>query len=115
MKKRYFFISTIFLSVLLALSVASSDERDYWPTKNWKPSPPDKQDLDSKTLTNMNVYINENLPQTSSVLVVRHGYIVFAKYYKRNKEDLRTLWSVTKSITSALIGIATAHSKGCRY
>jgi CubicO group peptidase (beta-lactamase class C family) len=106
MKVKYFLQAAAFLFVLLALTVASGADRDYWPTKNWRTSPPEQQGLDSGVLENMNAYVKEKLPLTSSVLVIRHGYIVFEEYYKGNKDDLRTLWSVTKSITSALIGIA---------
>ena len=43
---------------------------------------------------------------TTSVLVVRHGYIVFEKYYIGDQATQRTIWSATKSVISSLIGIA---------
>ncbi len=42
-----------------------------------------------------------------SILLVRNGYLVFERYYHGGGRDQRTeLWSVTKSISSALVGIA---------
>jgi CubicO group peptidase (beta-lactamase class C family) len=50
--------------------------------------------------------IQEELPMTSSVLVVRHGYIVLEQYPLNDKAKLREVYSVTKSVLSALVGIA---------
>jgi len=47
-----------------------------------------------------------NDPLTRCLLVVKDGYIVFEKYYGGGAEDRSSnLWSVTKSFTSALVGI----------
>jgi CubicO group peptidase (beta-lactamase class C family) len=43
---------------------------------------------------------------TTSVLIIRHGYIVFEQYYMGDQGTPRTVWSVTKSVVSALVGIA---------
>ena len=41
------------------------------------------------------------------MLVVRHGYLVFEKYYRgHNRSDEYNIKSITKSVTSALVGIA---------
>jgi CubicO group peptidase (beta-lactamase class C family) len=40
------------------------------------------------------------------VLIVRNGRIVYELYARNDKEQLRDVWSVTKSVLSALIGIA---------
>jgi CubicO group peptidase (beta-lactamase class C family) len=46
-------------------------------------------------------------PYFRGLLVVKDGYLVFENYYHGGEPDLRTeVWSVTKSFTSALIGIA---------
>ena len=79
---------------------------EYWPTKDWQSSPPEKQSMNSEQLKQINEYVKEKLPDTTSILVVRNGYIIFEEYYQREKGDLRALGSATKSITSALIGIA---------
>lgn len=106
MKKKYFLISAVSICAFLFWSIAICNDRDYWPTKDWRSSPPEKQGMDSKMLGNINDYATEKLLNVSSALVVRHGYIVFEEYYIGSKEDLRALLHATKSITSALIGIA---------
>jgi CubicO group peptidase (beta-lactamase class C family) len=46
-------------------------------------------------------------PALRSVLVVRHGVLVFERYYHgATPATYFNLWSVTKSVTSALVGIA---------
>ena len=45
--------------------------------------------------------------QTTALVVVKDGTIVFEDYYKgTNKEDLRISWSMSKSFVSALTGLA---------
>ena len=79
---------------------------EYWPTEEWQTSLPEKHGMSSDQLKQINEHVKEKLPDTTSVLVVRNGYIVFEEYYSREKGDLRALDTATKSITSALIGIA---------
>ena len=79
---------------------------EYWPTEEWQTSPPEKQGMNSDQLKQINEFVKEKLPITTSILIVRNGYIVFEEYYSREKDDLRALQSATKSITSALVGIA---------
>jgi CubicO group peptidase (beta-lactamase class C family) len=48
----------------------------------------------------------ENDPLARALLVIKDGYIVFEKYYGDGGVDQSTnLWSVTKSFSSALVGI----------
>ena len=44
--------------------------------------------------------------RTSCIVVVPNGYRVLEKYYRGNKDTLRDLYSMTKSVISALFGIA---------
>ena len=41
-----------------------------------------------------------------SLLVVRHGYLVYERYWQLDARDGQDVRSVTKSFTSALVGIA---------
>lgn len=95
----------ISLPLTFLLFAGKKSLQDYWPTKSWRTSSPEKQGIDAKQLKQINDSVREELLKISSVLVVRNGYIVFEEYYSGNENDLRTLWSATKSITSALIGI----------
>jgi CubicO group peptidase (beta-lactamase class C family) len=82
-------------------------ERTYWPTDGWRTSTPEEQGMDSELLTEMLAYIEENRVRIDSVTIVRRGYLVLDAYFhgyeKNTKHDL---WSCTKSVTSALVGIA---------
>jgi CubicO group peptidase (beta-lactamase class C family) len=63
--------------------------------------------MDSELLTEMWTYIEENGVRVDSVTIVRHGYLVLDAYthsYKKN--STHDLYSCTKSVTSALVGIA---------
>jgi hypothetical protein len=52
-------------------------------------------------------FIVNNLPDIQSLLMVRNGYLVFENYYGLGMPDRQdTIHSVTKSVTSALVGIA---------
>jgi CubicO group peptidase (beta-lactamase class C family) len=51
-------------------------------------------------------------PQVLSVLVVRHGYLVYERYWHGvDAGDGQSSFSVTKSFTSALVGIALGDGK----
>jgi CubicO group peptidase (beta-lactamase class C family) len=51
-------------------------------------------------------------PQVRSVLVVRHGYLVYERYWQGvTAADGDDVYSVTKSVVSALVGIALGEGK----
>ncbi len=79
--------------------------RDYWPSDEWRTSTPEEQDMDGNKLGEMVDYINVNKIPIKSVVVVRHGYIVLDKSFT-GSHSMNNLKSVTKSFSSALIGIA---------
>jgi len=103
----------------------------HFPTKGWRTSTPEAQGLDSSALAALDAEFS--LRQhgfVNSMLVVKNGYLVFERSYAHDTSplsegrgglfdyhdpdwhpwygttDLHTLQSVTKSVTSALIGIA---------
>jgi len=106
MKTRTLVTIIILLSIVFLLSAIEYTYAKYWPTKKWKTSTPEKQAMNSSQLQQINEYVKEKLPATRSVLVVRNGFVVFEEYYTGDQDDRGTLWSATKSVTSALIGIA---------
>jgi CubicO group peptidase (beta-lactamase class C family) len=90
-----------------ARAEVTQPERTYWPTEGWRSSTPEEQGMDSEMLTEMLAYIRENGVRVDSVTIVHHGYLVLDAYFHRFGKDSRhDLYSCTKSVTSALIGIA---------
>ncbi len=78
-------------------------------TWEWPRSSPEKQGLDSDRLARLVEIIREGkeFPDLHSLLIVRNGFLVVEEYFGRSSADkLHTLQSVSKSFTSALIGIA---------
>lgn len=91
------------------VSEQSSDNKNQrlWPTEKWSKSSPEKQGMDSSKLLLVKDYIKPNENYLHSLLIARHGYIVFEEYYNGYSEtSLNSLQSITKSIVSALTGIA---------
>ena len=83
-----------------------SQHRDYWPTQNWKVKTPQETDLHPEPLTQLDSYAHDT-DILRSVLIVRSGYIVFENYYHGwTQSRYQNVNSVTKSVTSALVGIA---------
>jgi CubicO group peptidase (beta-lactamase class C family) len=108
-------ILLIMLSTQTPLSLAEAKSkkalaepvRDYWPTTDWMVSTPEQQGMDSSELNNI-LYDIDNLDMAiHSVIVVRNGYIVMENYTDYYTQSiLHTIQSCTKSVISALIGIA---------
>lgn len=68
---------------------------------------PEQQGLDSGVLARVDEYVKTIPPGIQAVLVVRHGYLVFERYYQnQTRNDYQMIRSATKSVISALIGIA---------
>lgn len=91
------------------VSVDKSDlaETAPWPTKAWSTASPEQQGVDNEILMNADKRINENYPNIYSLLVIRHGYLIYEKYYQgMNENNANPVYSVTKSVMSALTGIA---------
>jgi CubicO group peptidase (beta-lactamase class C family) len=88
--------------------VASSDEEsDYWPTEGWRISTPEQQGMDSEMLADMLSTIQGQDYAIDGVTVVRNGYVVAdATVYPFGPDSRHIIHSCTKSIVSALIGIA---------
>ncbi len=79
----------------------------YWPTNGWRTSLPEEQGIDSQILVAGGEYVRTQFPMCYSVSVVRHGRLVFERYYNGVQPgDATNIMSVTKSVLSALTGIA---------
>jgi CubicO group peptidase (beta-lactamase class C family) len=79
----------------------------YWPTEGWRVSAPEAQGVDSLPLANMLAEIEAQDYAIDSVSVVRHGYLVLDAYvHPYGPGQPHEIRSCTKSVVSALIGIA---------
>ena len=97
------------LVITLLLGCASPTLKTLPPSSasSWSVSTPEEQGLDSETLAQMLVQIEIEDYKIDSVLVVRNGYLVLDAYvHPFRSGDTHNLFSVTKSVLSALIGIA---------
>ncbi len=78
-----------------------------YPEQEWSISTPEQQGVQSSMLADMLQYIHDNSIEVHGVLIVRHGKLVLDSYFWPFSAEMKhTLHSCTKSITSALIGIA---------
>jgi CubicO group peptidase (beta-lactamase class C family) len=81
--------------------------RDYWPTSEWQFAKPNETGMDPCKLNEIEKIIETQHGNINGIIIVRKGYIVFEKYFNGfSPEDTHNIASVTKSFTSALIGIA---------
>jgi len=88
-------------------SKISSKEEPHWPTDGWRSSTPEQQGMDSEMLAEMFAAIQEQGHNIDSVTVARHGYLVADAAISPFRPDSKhTINSCTKSVVSALIGIA---------
>jgi CubicO group peptidase (beta-lactamase class C family) len=110
-------ITSIFLtlSIFVACRPLKVDlsSVDYAPlvSEGWPVSTPEEQGLDSNLVAQM-YYDAAELNTLYSLLVVKDGYLVAEDYFNDGAVDQKDrLQSVTKSFTSALVGIAI--EEGC--
>jgi CubicO group peptidase (beta-lactamase class C family) len=117
----------LFTSALLILSILASatlvgcggpspeelEAVDYSPLAldDWPVSTPEEQGLDPKLVAEL-YYNAEQLETLYGLLVIKNGHLVAEKYFHgKSASQLSSRASVTKSITSALVGIAL--EQGC--
>lgn len=85
---------------------------DYWPTMEWRSCAPDEVGMDPKKLKELNEEIRLLLEmniEIHSLIIIKDGYIVAEQYYsdEYGPEDLHRIYSCTKSLTSAMLGIVS--------
>lgn len=83
-----------------------------WPTAGWQLAEPESQGVDPATLADVDARAVAEVPAISVLLAVRHGYLVFERYYGGLVADEPiNVRSVTKSVTSTLAGVALRTGK----
>ncbi|MBE0688754.1 MAG: serine hydrolase [Anaerolineae bacterium] len=77
------------------------------PTHGWQVVAPEEVGLDGDRLAAGEAVIDQDLPYLRSVSIVRHGCIAYERYFGGADADtLFNGFSVTKSVTGTLIGMA---------
>src|SRR4029450_9678740 len=73
----------------------------------WRTATPAQEGMDPKGLAIIDDDAHSVYPSLRSVLVVRHGGVVFEHYYHgATPATYFNVFSVTKSVTAALVGVA---------
>lgn len=95
------------IMLLLAFAAFPCAAAERGTAGDWQLSTPEQQQMDAKILGEMDAYARQHFSQLHSILVVRHGKLVFEKYYNGyDAQRIQHVCSVTKTFTAALIGIA---------
>jgi CubicO group peptidase (beta-lactamase class C family) len=78
-----------------------------WPTHSWHRSSPEAQGMDSRVLAEAFDEIRRRQIPIHSLTIVRNGYLVLDAYFWPFQDSLQhDMASVTKGVTSTLVGIA---------
>jgi CubicO group peptidase (beta-lactamase class C family) len=81
--------------------------RDYWPTTAWRAAEPEAMGMSADKLAELEPLLRSRLRGVKAAMVVRKGYVVFD--WRRpgcGSDQAHNVASVTKSVISALVGIA---------
>ena len=79
----------------------------YWPTTIWKTVSPQSLGFSPNPINKMFRFIQKKQFPIDSVVIVKNGYLIGEFYASdMNENSLSNIYSVTKSFTSALVGIA---------
>lgn len=106
---RTLLVGVLFMPVAAAAQGASTG---YWPADRWRESPPEEQGVNSEQLIAMFDYIAAQRINIHQVTLVRNGYVILnADFYPYRQSIVHDVASVTKTITSTLIGVAIQQGK----
>lgn len=100
------FASLILLLAFVGTGCDSSDPQQ--SDGEWSLASPASQGLSENRLDDLTTQLKAgNFAQISSLLIVRNGHLVYEEYFQgMDATQLHRMYSVTKSITSLLVGIA---------
>lgn len=91
---------------------ASKSVPTTWPDDAWSDVAPEDVGLSSAFLVASAERIRDNLPEVRALLVVKNGKMAFERYFGGvGPQEMANTKSVTKSVVSALVGIAIARNR----
>lgn len=98
-----FSFAVFFTSVF---SVQSYAQNPIFPVPAWPTDVPENHGFDSTLLQNTSTYMQSI--NSDSLLIIRNGHIVWEEYWNGlgQTSPQKNVWSVTKSFTGILVGIA---------
>lgn len=100
-------VAVAIVGVIAYILLSKPAEETYYPTQGWRTSTPEEQGMDSAVLADMLDAVREQEIRMDSLLVMRNGTVVLDAYhYPYDGSVVHDVASVTKSVTSTLIGIA---------
>jgi CubicO group peptidase (beta-lactamase class C family) len=97
-------VIVIVVLTFLAASAHAQGSASYWPGAQWREASPESQGLAADLPRRLDAYVSQKLPRTSSVLVIRNGFLVSERYYQGDADTLRVGYSLTKIVVSCLVG-----------
>jgi len=106
-KKKYTVLNILAIFAILIIFYSCATTPVTYPTQGWQISTAEEQGMQSQVLVEMMEYIKKNSFNIDSILIVRNGHMVLdAYFYPFSKGQKHIIHSCTKSVMSALIGIA---------
>ena len=92
--------------------VSAATQQQEWPTQGWRRSSAEAQGMDSNVLAEAFDEIRRRQVAIHSLTIVRHGHLVLDAYFWPFEDNLlHDMASVTKSVTSTLVGVAIGQRK----
>jgi CubicO group peptidase (beta-lactamase class C family) len=107
------FVLVLFLMFLQVIGSFSFNQAP-WPTEKWPRSTPEKLGINRKPWDDLirRIRYEKECPHLHSLLIVKNGFLVVEEYFNGfDAETGHSLQSVSKSFTSAVIGIAIEQDK----
>jgi CubicO group peptidase (beta-lactamase class C family) len=122
--KKWWLIPFLFAASLLVMSCGGGSQNKtsgqqeppqqaqaaVWPGDDWEVSTPEGEGMDAARLEDVASYCDQH--KCGAVVVVRHGRIVWERYWAGwDENSTDNSWSMAKSMTDALVGIAISEGK----
>ncbi|MBN1409328.1 MAG: serine hydrolase [Spirochaetales bacterium] len=108
MKNNFYKQFPVILIIFLSLFLSNCGmKKAAWPAEGWEKATPESQGMDSEKLANMLDFTINSKILFDTLLIIRNGYIVLDATVPPYSADTEHFcYSVTKSVVSALWGIA---------